>query len=310
VSLNASSVCSPRLWYVVSVAVVFVAAACAPTSPAPTTPSGNTEIDLTEPRAARSSAWPPGLTPCAKDDPTGESCGVAHAASKDGGAPPAQMVANDKTVWAVPVGPDDPVRGPADALVTVVVFSDYECPFCKKENPLFEQLLKDFQGDVRLVWKDLPLPMHEHAEAAAELARAARAQKGDTGFWAAHDLLYEAQTTLGDPTYERICEKLGLPFAATSSAIHAARFGDVIERDVKQSDAVNVQATPTTYVNGRMIVGAQPYERLHAVVTEELAKAKDLVRSKNVPRNAVYTKIYESGVQVKATSDLGTSGPP
>jgi protein-disulfide isomerase len=206
-------------------------------------------------------------------------------------------------VWKVPVGPDDPSRGPSEALVTLVVFSDFECPFCKRTAATFERILTESPKDVRLVWKDLPLPMHEHAEAAAELARVARAVKGDAGFWAAHDLLYEAQHDLGEPAFHRIADKLDLAWGPTWAAVRAARFGAILRADSALSDRVDVTATPTTFVNGKRLVGAQPYERTRALVDKEFEKARGMVAAGTAPA-AVYTAIIGGGSEVPVPSDV------
>jgi protein-disulfide isomerase len=248
-------------------------------------------------------AWPVGLRPCAKDAPP-ESCAARPPHPTPNGAPrPAE---DDATVWKVPVDDRDPVRGPADALVTVVVFSDFECPFCKRAGPVFDKLLGDEPREVRLVWKDYPLPMHEHAETAAVIARMARELKGDAGFFRAHDLLYAAQP-LEDAALREVARALDLGWGAVSSAIRSARFGAVLRADVALGDRVDVQATPTTFVNGRKLVGAQPYERVRALVDEELAKARRLVES-GVPRGALYAHVIAEGKQVSPPSDVPESG--
>jgi protein-disulfide isomerase len=173
-------------------------------------------------------------------------------------------------VWDVAVGPDDPVRGPADAPVTVVVFSDFECPFCKRSAESLERLAIDYPKEVRVVWKDLPLDIHPNARAAAELARAARAQGGDPAFWAAHDRLFENQSTLGEATFRRIARELRVPWVSGEAALRAARFGGVFRASSLLADRVTVEATPTLFVNGRKLVGAQPYSELRALVDAAL----------------------------------------
>lgn len=190
--------------------------------------------------------------------------------------------------------------------MTVVVFSDFECPFCKRGAETLARLAEAYPKDVRIVWKDLPLPMHEHAEPAAELARVARANGGDAAFWSAHDLLYASQPKLDDPALEAISDKLGLKWSDVKAAIRGARFGAVIRADSALSDRTNVEVTPTSFVNGRLVRGAQPYDAVRAVVDTELTKARILVTG-GVARSDVYGTIIQKGRQVTPPSD---SPPP
>src|SRR5262245_56868434 len=129
--------------------------ACGPpqkaASPSAAVSSATAPAATAEPVAARTPApgFPAGLKPCQENAPEGESCarGAAAATPTD-------------DIWRVPVTADDPVKGPADALVTVVLFSDFECPFCRKASAMYEKLLAELPQDVRLVWKDCPLTMH------------------------------------------------------------------------------------------------------------------------------------------------------
>ena len=258
-----------------------------------------TEIDLSKPAPDRP-AWPVGLVPCAKDAPEGTGCAVRPA---PGAAErPEESPDTAEKVWHVSVGPDDPVKGADDALVTLVVFSDFECPFCKRFTTTTDRLLSELPREVRIVWKDLPLPSHPHAEAAAELARFARRAQGDAGFWKAHDLLYASQESLGDATFRQIIGRLGLPFSPAWSAIREARFGSVIQADVAESDSVLVEATPTLFVNGVKLVGAQPYERTRALVDAELSKAKAMVAA-GTPVKSLYDSIVSKGVRVEPRTD-------
>jgi protein-disulfide isomerase len=213
----------------------------------------------------------------------------------------------------VPVGRDDPVRGPHDAPVTVVEFSDFECPFCKREAAIMKQLLDEFPRDVRLVWKDCPLPVHAYAEPAAELARAARSSHGDAGFWRVHDALYAADATLGDELFRAIAKDVGLRWERVSADIRGARYGEKIRAGVALADRVDVPATPTVFVNGRKLVGAQPYEKLRALVDEERVKAAKALRERGPvgpnpsgpPRaNTFYDALISAGKELEPPTDL------
>ena len=98
--------------------------------------------------------------------------------------------ADTTTVFKVPVG-TSPVLGKPGALVTIIEFSDFQCPYCSKVEPTLKGLRAKYGDKIRTVWKNEPLPFHNRAEPAAELAMEARAQKGDAGFWAAHDKMFE-----------------------------------------------------------------------------------------------------------------------
>ena len=117
---------------------------------------------------------------------------------------------DDKTVWKVTVNENNAVRGPATAPITIVLFSDFQCPFCSKVGPTLEEVMKAYPEKVRIVWKNNPLPFHPRAAPAATLAMEARAQKGDKGFWAAHDLLFKNQQKLADVDLLCYSKALGL----------------------------------------------------------------------------------------------------
>jgi len=196
-----------------------------------------------------------------------------------------------------------------NAPVTVVEFSDFECPFCRRQAAIMKQLLQEFPEDVRLVWKDCPLPMHANAEPAAELARAARASQGDAGFWKVHDALYEPDATLGEELFRTIAKDIGLRWERVSADIRGARYGEKIRAGVSLSDRVDVPATPTVFVNGRKLVGAQPYEKLRALVHEERVKAKGAGRAGpdhvgSSGGNKFYDALISAGKQVEPPTDL------
>ena len=128
--------------------LVALTAGCGTATKAPATARESTaEIDLSRPEKERSS-WPAGLVPCAKDAPEGAGCAVRSPSAAPGPAD-APRPAIDEKVWNVPIGPDDPVRGPADALVTLVVFADFECPFCSRLEPTLHTLEQRYGRDLR-----------------------------------------------------------------------------------------------------------------------------------------------------------------
>jgi protein-disulfide isomerase len=199
----------------------------------------------------------------------------------------------DTTVFKVPVG-TSPFQGPKDALVTMVLFSDFQCPFCKRVEDTLKKVRETYPTQVRIVWKHEPLPFHPRAEPAAELAEEARAQKGEAGFWAAHEKLFDIQPKLEDADLEQAAKDLGLNVGAVKDAIAKKKHGAKITADADLADDVQASGTPHFFINGRRLVGAQPFEKFKAVVDEEITKAKALVE-KGTPAAAVYDAIIKDG---------------
>jgi protein-disulfide isomerase len=206
--------------------------------------------------------------------------------------PAAQPEEDDKTVWKVPVTKDDPVRGPADALVTMVEWSDFQCPFCKRVEPTIKQITDTYGADVRVVWKDNPLPFHQRAKPAATLARMAYDAKGDKGFWAAHDALYEGQANLEDDGLQKIATSVGLSWASVKSAIDSDKYKDLFGASTDLASDLNARGTPHFFINGRRLSGAQPFENFKKIIDDEIVKGKALV-AKGVPRAKIYDEIMK-----------------
>ncbi|KYF83320.1 hypothetical protein BE11_07535 [Sorangium cellulosum] len=194
----------------------------------------------------------------------------------------------------VPVG-DSPVRGKDTALVTMVMFSDYQCPFCRRVTPTIEKLAAQYGDKLRVVWKDNPLPFHPRAEPAAELAREARAQKGDAAFWQANDRLLAGEAALDDASLEAVAAELQLNVAAAKRAIASRKHAAKIEADVELADDLGASGTPHFFINGRRLIGAQPIEKFQAIIDEEIAKAEAMVVA-GTPRAGVYESIQKQAV--------------
>lgn len=137
-----------------------------------------------------------------------------------------------------------------------------------------DRLREEYPTDVRIVFKQQPLPFHPQAEPAAELALEARAQRGDSGYWMAHEKLFAAQPSLDTASLLDIARAMGLDEAKVSTAILAKKHRQTIEADSKMGNGFGAIGTPTFFVNGRKLSGAQPYERFKQVVDEELPKAR------------------------------------
>ncbi|MFI5301081.1 MAG: DsbA family protein [Polyangiales bacterium] len=212
------------------------------------------------------------------------------APADDGGdKPPAE----DMTVWKVDIG-DAPVKGKADALVTIVTYSDFQCPFCKRVDPTIEKVKADYGDAVRIVWKNAPLPFHNRAIPCANLAMEAYKEKGNEGFWTAHEKIFESNPKLEDADLEAIGKTMGLDGAKVHDAITTNKYKDAIQKDQDQAEDLQVHGTPHSFVNGRVVNGAVPYEDFKKVVDQELAKAKAKVAS-GTPASKVYEETVKAG---------------
>jgi protein-disulfide isomerase len=203
---------------------------------------------------------------------------------------PPRPTEDPRAVYRVPVG-DSPVRGPSDALVTIVESSDFECPFCKRAAPTMKQIEETYRGKVRFVFKHNPLPFHARALPASIAAEEARAQGGDARFWAMHDALFAA-SSLDEAALLQAAKDAGVDPAKVKDAIAQGRHKDRIERDQGLVRSIGAPATPTFFVNGRKIAGAQPFAAFQTVIDEELKKAEALVQA-GTPADQVYAKTME-----------------
>lgn len=199
----------------------------------------------------------------------------------------------DTTVWRVPVMKDDPVKGPKDALVTIVFWSDFECPFCARVNPTIAKIRDTYAKDVRLVWKDNALPFHKQAKPAATVARFAYEKGGDDLFWKAHDLLFENQKSLGPETYSKIATQLGLNPAEVKAAIDSNKYEDKISASMDLASDLQARGTPHFFVNGRRLAGAQPFEKFDELIKTQMKTAKALI-AKGVARDKVYDELMKT----------------
>ena len=205
--------------------------------------------------------------------------------------PARRTVPVDETVWKVLVRPDDPARGPVDALVTLVEFGDFQCPFCARYQTALSQLLERYPQDVRLVFKQSPLPFHPDAVGAAEASLAAMAQGK---FWPLHDRLFAHQDQLGREALLAHATAVGLDLARFQAELEAQKYRPRVEADRDAAGRVDARGTPNVFINGRKVVGARDLEELVALVEEELAKARQVVAA-GTPRAAVYQRIVAEG---------------
>jgi protein-disulfide isomerase len=165
-----------------------------------------------------------------------------------------------------------PVRGSEKAKVTIVKFEEFQCPYCKAVQPTLKELLKRYDGKIRLVHKDLPLDqIHPRARPAAEAARCA----GEQGkFWDFHDMLYANGAKLTDEEFKSAAKEVGLDTDSFDKCLASGKFKGAVQKDLLEGAKLGLNGTPAFFINGRELTGAQPLEAFAAVIDEELAQAR------------------------------------
>ena len=143
-----------------------------------------------------------------------------------------------------------PFKGPEDAAVTFVVFSDYQCPYCSRLEPVLEQVLEKYPREVKLVIKHYPLPSHRFAEKAAVAALAANKQGK---FWEFHHKLFKNQANLNDAKMQEIAKELGLNIDQFNQDLNDRRLKSHVERDISQARQADIRGVPALFVNGKLL---------------------------------------------------------
>ena len=183
-----------------------------------------------------------------------------------------QVVNEPAPTYEAPTADDDVVLGEANAPVEVIIFGDYQCPFCERlyqetEKQLREEYVKT--GKVKMVYRDYPLSFHPAAQPAAEAAECA----GDQGkYWQYHDALFERQATITTLDYIGLAGELGLDRAAFKSCVDTHKFAAEVAKDLADGTAAGVDGTPASFINGQLISGAVPYTSFKTAIDAELAK--------------------------------------
>jgi protein-disulfide isomerase len=159
----------------------------------------------------------------------------------------------------------DPTKGAG--AVEIVEFSDFECPYCKQLEPVLKAVLASFEGQVKFVWKDYPLPNHPNARGAAEAGRCAHDQGQ---FWKYRDVLFEHQQALSLPDLKRHANSAGLDTKAFDECLDGAKHRTAATSAYQLASGYGLTATPTVFINGRMIVGIAPLETYQRIIRQEL----------------------------------------
>jgi len=164
-----------------------------------------------------------------------------------------------------------PSSGASSAPVTIIEFSDFQCPFCRAAENSLKQVEQKYGGQVRLVYMDFPLTFHPHA---MDAARAARCAADQDKFWQFHDALFLDQKKLDPDNLKQTAAKVGLDRGKFNACFSSDRQDAGIRKDMAEGNSLGVTGTPTFFINGRELVGAQPAPKFNEVINEELARAK------------------------------------
>lgn len=166
---------------------------------------------------------------------------------------------------------DAPFKGSADAKVTIVEYSDFQCPFCSKASATVAEIEKKYGNKVKVVFKNFPLPFHSQARVAAEAALCANEQ-GSKLFWKMHDAMFADQSKLDKDNLLLTAKKIGVKEADFKTCLEATKYKAVIDTDMAEGQKLGIKSTPTFFINGKLVSGAQPVEVFSEVIDEELAK--------------------------------------
>lgn len=207
-----------------------------------------------------------------------------------GKAKPAPGEDKSLEVWKVVVRGDEPSKGPANAPVTIVEWSDFQCPFCSKVVETVNKVHEEYKDKVRIVFKHNPLSFHDKAQLAAEASMAAHAQGK---FWEYHDVLFANQQALERANLETYAEEVGLDMEKFRAALDQRTYEAYAKNDAAQAADVNASGTPTFFVNGRLL-GGKSFDDFKTIIDEELEKTQKLI-DKGTSADKVYEKIISKG---------------
>jgi len=167
----------------------------------------------------------------------------------------------------VKITENDPKKGPADAPIVLVEYSDFECPYCGRVQSTLEQVAKDYDGKILHVFKNLPLEFHKSARFAAEAALCAKDQGK---FWEFHDWMYQNRSKLNSDGVKEYAGSLGMDVDAFTKCMDEHKYAAQIDADVVQAQILGATATPSFFINGRLLRGAQPLEQFKEIIDQEL----------------------------------------
>jgi len=202
----------------------------------------------------------------------GATVGAPSGVAPSGPSPSRAAVADMKAL-----ADDDPFLGDENAPVTIIEWSDYECPFCKR---FYDQTLPQIKsqyvdtGKVKFVYRDFPLGFHQNAHIEAEAAECARDQVGNTAYFKYHDEIFKRTTSNGlgiaVDQLPVIAKDVGLDVDEFNTCLNSGKFKSEVDKDLQEGSAVGIQGTPGFIINGKLVSGAQPFSVFQQVIEAEL----------------------------------------
>jgi protein-disulfide isomerase len=196
----------------------------------------------------------------------------AHMAKLTKSQPVEVYIAKPKMEVKVEVG-DAPTFGKKDAAVTIVEFSDFQCPFCSRGAETVNQLKKKYGNKIQVAFKHFPLPMHPQAKPASIASMCVNEQSSDK-FWKFHDLAFKNQDKLDAPSLEKYAKDSGANMDKFKECLNSKKFDAMVQKDLEYGEKIGVKSTPTFFVNGQLISGAVPIETFSEIIDEELNSKK------------------------------------
>jgi protein-disulfide isomerase len=166
---------------------------------------------------------------------------------------------------------DRPSRGKSDAPITIVEFTDYQCPSCGALHPIVEQLVGEYGEKLRLVIRDFPLDRHENAFKAAEASEAAREQGK---YWEYIDILFKNQNALGVDKLKEYAGQIGLDRAKFDTGLDSGKYAELVKRDLNDGSRLGIDSTPTVFINGRKFTGEKTHDNLKATIDSLLKESE------------------------------------
>jgi len=228
---------------------------------------------------------------------TGKGLASPQAKAPSG---PTAIASSPVTAARIPLRPDDPSKGTAPAKVTLVVFADFQCPYCSRFELTLRAAEKRYSDQLRTVWKHEPLTFHPRALAAARVAEAARLQGK---FWEMHDKIFAHQTDLSDRAFDSYAADLGLDMSRFHRDLGAEAVANRVAEDQQLATIVQATGTPTWFVNCRKVVGDRPFDVVEAVIDEEIKKADAMVKGGTPLDGSLYDRLCAAnGADPKAAA--------